>query len=415
MSDFDVAIVGSGFAGLSALQLALQQGRKCALVAKDFGATQHFSGAFDWIDPRILRSTLLCEDFSLPQTALDFCAAHPQHYYTQHVPQNLAAMQSLSQTMLEFFRFYQIPHIGDGQTGVWALGSAGFLKPTAFALQGQALTASQWKAAKRVLVLGFKGVPDYAPAAIAQNLKTICAAVDWQEFAAFAVMPASPYVSILRALQDESHFKLWCEVISTHLQSYDLVIVPPVLSAEFAARFFDEFAGRVCEMLSVLPSVSGQRLQASVQKSLTQKSVTRVTGKVVKVVKSSAGTEIQAMQVQTPSGIEACQAQRWILATGKFLGGGIELKNNTFKETILNLPLAIDQTPLLALTHMTRLIQKEASLPQAFLKVGVRPSMPDYPLNLSICGHLLTGFDFTREHCGFGASVISAQNTLPIG
>lgn len=413
MQDFDVAIIGSGFAGLSALQLALQQNRKCVLISKDFGATQHFSGAFDWIDPRILRSRLLCEDFSLSQTALDFSAAHPEHYYTQHVSQNLAAMQSLSQSMLEFFHFYQIPFVGDGQTGVWALGSAGFFKPTAFALQGQALTATQWQNAKRILVLGFKGVPDYAPEAIAHNLQAVGMAAEAQEFASFAVMPASPYVSILRALQDENNFTLWCEQIRAHLQTFDLVIVPPVLQAEFATRFFAKFAGRVCEMLSVLPSVSGQRLQAQVQKSLTQKPVTCIAGKVMKVMRSEADTEIVAVNVQTPAGLKNFKAKHWILATGKFLGGGIEHKNDSFQESLLDLPLLVDKVPLSAQTHMTRLIQKEAGLAQAFLKVGVSPLAIGHPTNLHVCGHLLTGFDFTREHCGFGVSVASAQNTLP--
>jgi anaerobic glycerol-3-phosphate dehydrogenase len=53
---------------------------------------------------------------------------------------------------------------------------------------------------------------------------------------------------------------------------------------------------------------------------------------------------------------------------------------------------------------MSQLIQADGLQKQDFLDIGVSSHDLSYS-NLRACGHVLSGFDFTRERCGFGVSV----------
>jgi len=82
--DYDLVIVGSGFAGLAAAKKAKELGLNFCIVAKDAGATQHFSGAFDVIDPRWQEPELAPSNYPSLRLAIDrFILGHPDHVYAK--------------------------------------------------------------------------------------------------------------------------------------------------------------------------------------------------------------------------------------------------------------------------------------------------------------------------------------------
>jgi anaerobic glycerol-3-phosphate dehydrogenase len=68
-------------------------------------------------------------------------------------------------------------------------------------------------------------------------------------------------------------------------------------------------------------------------------------------------------------------------------------------------------------THVTQLIRSEGLKRQRFMDVGIMTDASLHPVsttklvfnNLKACGHILSGFDFARDRCGFGVSVASAE------
>lgn len=102
-------------------------------------------------------------------------------------------------------------------------------------------------------------------------------------------------------------------------------------------------------------------------------------------------------------------------------GGGI-VKKPWFKEAVFNLPLYDEDLPLDAQCEITKLIHKNPLHKQACLEIGVNIDTRSHPLrhrslnpayvNLKAMGHVLTGFDFARQKCGFGISLLSALNAF---
>lgn len=408
---FDIAIVGAGISGLTALSCALKKNLKTALIFRDFGASQYMSGAFDVIDPRLLNPELVCEQFDLGQTVSDFCKVYPQHILSQIVKSGSSHALNVSAEIKNFLEFFSIPHVGDGQQGVWALSSTGFFKPTALALQGQAWTSETWRRFKRIVVLGFQGVFEYSAERVTLNLRHQGFEAQAREITHISTHPASPYVSVLRALQNEDVFQNLCAEIRHALLDADCVVLPPVLNADFSQRVFREFKGQIVEMLSSAPSVSADRFLTHIKRGFTQNHVTCVQGEVLPV-EFHDQAHLEKISVETSTGIVTVKARSWIVATGKFLGGGIEHKNDVFREPLFDTPLTLESKDFKAETHMTQLIQKEAQKSQLFLKLGVALQPNQKFKNQAFCGHILSGFDFTREHCGVGVSVASAHYAL---
>lgn len=393
----DLIIIGSGFAGLKAAQIASEAGQSFALVSKDFGATAHFSGAFDLIDPRLVDASVYGNAFDLQDSLERFVAANPSHLYAECAGQSDTWAGDLIANMTSFFDFYGLAVCGDGKTGVWCVSPMGYLKPAAFALKSQGFLADEIKPDSQVLVVGFPGLHDYPVELIARHLGEHFSNVQTKNYDALTCHKASPLVSLQRQMADESRFAAWCDFLKEQAKSYDWVLVPPVLGEKEPA----DYPQNVREMLSVLPSSSGSRVLAQVKKVLEQKGITLVQEEVTSVTTSAE--QVQSLKLRSG---EELSAEKFIWATGKFLGGGVS-GGETFQETLLNLPLSVDGKPLAAQTHVTNLLQRSAFASQPFLTVGVARNDIPYE-NLAPCGHVLSDFDFTRERCGFGVSVASA-------
>jgi glycerol-3-phosphate dehydrogenase subunit B len=110
------------------------------------------------------------------------------------------------------------------------------------------------------------------------------------------------------------------------------------------------------------------------------------------------------------------EAERFILATGSFVGGGITEKNGTVNEPLLNLPLFDENGLETGGTFLRTMLSSEA-LPieghQVF-SVGVKVDENMQPVsangepvydNLFACGNILSGFSHTSSGCRYGVAI----------
>ncbi len=409
---YDVAVIGSGFSGLAAIWSAVKKGKSCVLIADGFGATQHFSGAFDIADPAFFNKKF---DFSESVSTKDLMqkieSFDPRHPYALARQKNPKLIDDVITTAGSFFRDFNIPVVG-GDAGVMTIANSGKPKFAAFSLKTCGL--DYMTRPKRAVILDIVGLSDYPAALIKKNLGPYFERVEILTCQNFKINQRSALATAVSATAEKSARESFGEFLKNKVKAGDLVIMPPLLGLsdyiEEHAKLEAELGVTVIEMLSVLPSVAGLRVFRKVKAALNKMAVTQIKGRVTDFV--AKDQTVQALHVQTPDGAETIQARDVILATGKFLGGGIT-RGERWRETIFDFDLAREENQAV----VTQTVPELAN----FLKVGIltgdgfAPTSRDGRLvynNVKACGHVLSGFDFTRERAGFGISLATGLSVL---
>lgn len=417
---YDLAIIGSGFAGMVAAKKAIEKGLKLCWIRKDAGATQHFSGAFDIIDPRWWEPELSPSHYPSLRLALDrFILGHPDHLYSKLEETQSDFSENLIAESNAFFEFYKIPVISDEKL-IMAFGSSGLAKPTGFAMKTQGLRVSELTRLSNVLYLDFPYIKDYPVGMIEEQLKQYFDSVQVKRFEQFQPNRTASLASYLSFFDDREAFTRLKLYLKDNIGDTKLVLLPPVLgtknTVDWHTELENELGIRVVELLSILPSASGIRFQNHLEEFLSHQDLSLINGEAIQF--EAEGKKIQYITVKRHDGEEdVVMAKSYVLATGKFIGGGIE-KTDQFRETVFQLPLFALNNPLSPSTRISKLLSLRAVQRQPFLDVGVQANkfgqptdqLGDQPVyeNLKACGHVLSGFDFTRDRCGFGISLATA-------
>ena len=121
------------------------------------------------------------------------------------------------------------------------------------------------------------------------------------------------------------------------------VVLPAILGFEQPTRLratLEHIIGcRVIEALGSIPSIPGWRLQRALRIALEQAGVTVLAGQVRSP--AAQGAALRAVALQDGARMSELRARSFVLATGKFTGGGIEA-DRELRETTLDLPVWID-------------------------------------------------------------------------
>ncbi len=200
-----------------------------------------------------------------------------------------------------------------------------------------------------------------------------------------------------------------------------LVLFPPVLGLDGAERvrgWLREAIGcRVAELVgSPALALAGWRLDRALQDALVRAGVVLRTGTARSV--EQADGRARSVRVDT-AGEEATLAlDALVLATGRYVGGGITERDGALCEPLLGLPLfdlggrRIDGVP------PRRWIRRDYEGEQPLFSAGVRCDARLRPLgadgaprlgNLFSAGELLGGFDPARERTGLGVALLTGR------
>ncbi len=280
---FDVAVVGGGIAGVSAALASQLRGAQTCLVRAAPGATALSSGA--WTGPLRgeLREQLAATGFPI------------------------LAVQS------------DLPH------------ERGHRVRTEFAGASHAAETHENPGA----ACGFAGLPHFN----AQTLARI-----WNPDAPLrahtidlAVTPSGGWSTASLAAYIE---RAPDELIS-HLKALDVTraIFPAVLGIERVADVIARLAGAgivAVEALAGTPSIPGWRLQIACDKLLAARGVKVFNARAR--LGSASGRRVERIAM----GDDFLTARTFVLATGKYLAGGIAA-NEEFEETVLGLPVWLEQ------------------------------------------------------------------------
>lgn len=288
----DVVVIGGGMAGVAAALAGVSRGASVTLVRRAPGATALTVGGWNGPMPEPLAAAFAAVDHAwLPAAQSGLPSPDGSWRFYQRAAPAQALPQSTPTMVCSI------------------MGLAGF----------HAVSLSRlWMDLADVELIPMQITLDATPAA------------GWSPVSLAALLERSPA---------EFASKLQAQVRATGCRC---VIVPAVLGLEaggIVRKAIEETASvPVREALGSTPSIPGWRLQLALDRMLARAGVTLVRGDVSA---RSGSNRLESIQVLNTRGEINLQARSFVLATGKFIGGGIS-SNGRLREVALNCPLWIE-------------------------------------------------------------------------
>jgi glycerol-3-phosphate dehydrogenase subunit B len=226
-------------------------------------------------------------------------------------------------------------------------------------------------------------------------------------------------VPLARDLEIAEHRQRLAELIKPHVKDVEFVGLPAVLGIHQAAtvvRELSELLGKpIFEIPAMPPSIPGMRLKEAFLRSLPAKGVHCMFQKHVLKAEFTADREF-LLDIGRSEREAAIRAEGVLLATGRFLGGGLQSDHETIREPIFDLPVLQPQGR--KHWHSDRFWEPAGhAVNQAGLETDamLRPLGSDgHPAfeKLFAAGIILAHQDWTRMKCGSGLSVATAHGAV---
>jgi glycerol-3-phosphate dehydrogenase subunit B len=334
---YDVVVIGAGLAGLTAALRLAEQGLRVLVVAKGVGGTHLAPATIDvlgYVDRPV----------ESPSRALpEFLAAHPGHPYGR-------LSVELIRSSLEWFR----ERLGD--LGYQGRLEENFLLPTAVgvakptALVPQTMAAGDLRAGGRFVFVGLRGLKDFYPAYLADNLAR-AALPGGASVSARAVELAPPLgdegdvgsAGFARRFEQPGFRDTVVHELERRLVPGEIVGFPAVLGLRQAREVWQELETRfrrpVFEVPTLPPSVGGIRLFESMTGALRREGARVVVGSMVSGAEHG-GRRLEGVVAQTAGRPRTYRARSFVLASGGFASGGLQLDSyGQVRETAFDLAL----------------------------------------------------------------------------
>jgi glycerol-3-phosphate dehydrogenase subunit B len=412
--EHDVLVLGGGMAGAMAALAAREAGARVALVRRSPGATALSSGAVSVaFDAGALPTDPLSWRRGPLESARRLAALRPDHPYgvlgVERLWDALAfAARELREVLappLERQRFLATPY-----------GTV-----VGCALCQRSMEAGDLLGAKGILaVVGFRGHLAFDARLVAASLGRLVplggpetAAVE-VDFPGSGEAAARPH-ELARAIDAPGVAETLGDLVRRALpEGAGVALLPPVLGLSAGSRAADRIAGRagvpVAETLSDVPSVPGVRLQQAIEARLRERGVDLVEGEARRPAGPGVPLEVAGRVVR---------AATWVLATGRFVGGGIQ-RWGALEEPVLGIPVLAAEGREggvhLAARPATSLTARERRAAQPLLSAGIRVDRTCRPLDgegrpvhdrLFAAGAVIGGHEQAADGTGLGVAILS--------
>ncbi len=317
---YDVVVLGCGVAGLSAAVQLAEGGARVCVLAKGVGSTHLAPGTVDVLG----RNPALVEE---PRAALaEFVAGNPDHPYAMVGPDAIASA-------LEWFsaRVENGPQPGYRYTGTFERNhllptAVGAIRPSA--LVPETMAEGDARSQAPVCVIGIHALRDFHASLCAGNLRRAgipSRAIDLNFDVGRVEINA---LGIARRLDDPRLRAAFAAQLAMHLAPDERLALPAVLGLRDPHGVWSDLRDRlgrpVFEIPTLPPSVPGIRVYNTLLAALRSAGGRLVLGAEVVGVEQE-GQRVTAVRAHT-SGRDTVFGARWfVLATGGFTSGAIEL------------------------------------------------------------------------------------------
>jgi glycerol-3-phosphate dehydrogenase subunit B len=413
----DVVIVGGGMSGLAAGVALAEEGAAVLVLAKGAGSLQLAPGTIDLLGYAGERVT---EPLSAIATLAGDDPAHP--YALLGADAVADATRWLSSRVADG-PLAPYRYVGSPEQNTLLPTAIGVPRPSA--LVPETMAAGDLRQAARIVVVGFRGMKDFHPALIAENLARATASA--VSVRATQIDPPSELdgeagtLRLARSLDRPGAAAALATRLAAVVQDDEVVALPAVLSIGDPHGVWETLqrgVGRpVCEIPTLPPSIPGLRLFDTLRALLRRAGGRLVTGSYV-VGAKGIRDRVEAVRVHV-SGGERSYATRWVvLATGGVASGGLALDSDwRMRETALGLDVAgvpAPGEPRFSSRYLDR---------HPLSRVGIAADRDLRPLdsdgarrweNVLVVGASLAGAEPWREKSGEGIALTSGHRAAQL-
>jgi glycerol-3-phosphate dehydrogenase subunit B len=322
---YDLIIIGMGLSGLMAAKTAAEMGKKTLIIGKGTGSFCLFSNTIDVLGT--LPKGMKMKD-GLSQWVKD----HPAHPYSkldwEKIEQALSSFRSIFQSQ------YRFQSVNDENclipTGTGTYRPTYLVPPT--------MTAGASLKKGKVLIVGFKGFKDFYAEYMADQLKCRGVVIPLSDFPGQEMIATA----IARLMERGTSREALGREVKKQMDGESRIGFPALLGIRdplSVKKDLEETTGvEVFEIPILPPSIPGMRIFRRFKEWLIQRGVTFVLGHSV-LRADFSGKRCASIEVSHPPLSQSYSADRFILATGRFIGGGLKADEENIFEPLFSLPV----------------------------------------------------------------------------
>ena len=407
-----LAIIGSGMAGMASAFFAAERGISTVLIGIT-GETIFASGFLDLMGVHPIEEK---KSWHNPWAAINALIKDiPYHPYARVKEKGIRAA---FKEVLYFLKEAGLPYYRRNDRNVEMITPFGTVKRTYCVPHAMLNGVRALKEKHPCLIVGFRGLNDFSALQIAASLQDI-----WPDLRATSIsFPNADNVSELfpgeimaQVLEMKNNRTKLIQALGPHVKDAKAVGMPAILgmhrSQEIANELEDRIGVPVFEIPTMPVSVPGLRLNDAFARHLSFKGVRHYSqSKVLKVIRGLNGGFV--LSIGNNSTERTVRAKGIILASGRFLGGGLYADRQCIRESLLDLP--VYQPKDRSMWHREDFLDSRGHpANRAGLEIddSFRPldssGHPAYE-RLFAAGSILAHQDWMRMKCGSGLAIATA-------
>jgi len=408
---YDVCIIGTGLAGLAATLFAANRGLSCVAV----GQTGEINFTTGFLDLLGVHPAGEKHEWADPWAGIDALVRDiPEHPYARLAREDI---HTAFEETLTFLKESGLPYIRQMTQNSGVITSLGTLKPTYGVPQTMWNGVAALENKPACLLADFQGLKGFSARQIAAALKT-----EWPDLRTARVcFPDTDHLNevftehMASALILPQNREKFARTLRPHIKDAQVVGLPAMLglyrTQEVVSDLQELIGVQLFEIPTMPPSVPGLRLKEAFERGLRAKGVHYISQRRVLAVRHPADGYFEVDMGRTTVEL-SLRSKGIILASGRFIGGGLHADRKRIKETIFDLPVYQPD-------NRTDWHRRDFLDPRGHLvnRAGVEIDDSFRPLNSSrqpafqtlfAAGSLLAHNDWKRLKCGAGVAIASA-------
>ncbi|MGD9300561.1 MAG: glycerol-3-phosphate dehydrogenase subunit GlpB [Desulfobacterales bacterium] len=407
----DVCIIGAGLAGLAATMFAANRGLTCVEVGQ-IGEINFASGLLDLLGIHPAEENHVWDD---PWAGIDALVRDiPEHPYARLPKEDI---QDAFEEILTFLTETGLPYSRRMNQNSDVLTSLGNFKSTYCVPHSMWNSRQAFREKSPCLLIDIRGLKGFSARLIASTLNS-----EWPNLETARIsFPGTDHLNEVYAEHMASSLMLpenrekFARKIQPYIKAAKMVGFPAILGlyrTEAVVSDLQKLLGMpIFEIPTIPPSVPGLRLKEAFERGLRTKGVEYLSLERVLEVRPQTDGSFE-ISIGRALSEHIVQARGIILASGRFIGGGLSADRKQIKEAIFDLP--VYQPGNRSDWHRRGFLDPQGHLVN---RAGVEIDDSFRPLNgpgqpafktLFAAGSLLAHNDWKRLKCGAGVAIASA-------
>ncbi len=325
MMHYDLIVIGMGLSGLMAAKTSAEAGKKVLIIGKGMGGLVLFSNSIDVLGK--IPETMKMRD-GLSRWIND----HPEHPYGK------LGLEKIEEALSAFNTLFPPPYTFQSRNNANSFipTGAGTFRPT-YLIPSTMMKGTTLKE-KKTLIIGFKGYKDFYAHRLADLFKCRGIALSMPEDSVTEMTATA----LARWMGQSSFRDFIAAEIKKQVRDEELIGFPAVLGVHDPMGVRKDLEKRIgaslFEMPVLPPSIPGMRIFSRFKEQLIQRRITFLQGYSVSkaIVK---GERCEGIEIFHPPVTTSYTANHYILATGRFMGGGLNADRNRISEPLFHLPV----------------------------------------------------------------------------